>query len=31
MAEEIYADLENRYSIVSKMLNKMIGSLKLIH
>jgi four helix bundle protein len=27
--EEIYSDLENRYSLVSKMLNKLIGSLKL--
>lgn len=30
IAEEIYTDLENRYSLVSRMLNKMIGSLKLI-
>jgi four helix bundle protein len=29
MTEDMYADLENRYSMVSKMLNKMIGSLKL--
>jgi four helix bundle protein len=31
LTEDRYGDLENRYSIVSKMLNKLIGSLKLIH
>jgi four helix bundle protein len=30
ITKDRYADLENRYTIVSKMLNKMIGSLKLI-
>jgi four helix bundle protein len=30
MTQETYTDLENRYSLISKMLNKLIGSLKLI-
>ena len=30
ITQGVYTDLENRYSIVSKMLNKMIGSLRLI-
>jgi four helix bundle protein len=30
ITKDIYADLENGYSMVSKMLNKLIGSLKLI-